>query len=192
MRICGIFLVVISVVAMPRVAFAQALDAQKQYDKAAAVSGWGGQPVKAAFDPAQMKQSQLDRIQQSLGASDDEWKALSPKVERVLAAQQASKPGPRIMTMGGGGGGTMIMISAAGPGLGGAAGPQSPVARAQADLQAVLSDPNATTDSIAARATGLRSARAKAQAELEAAQKELKELLTMRQEAVLLAQGILD
>jgi hypothetical protein len=61
-----------------------------------------------------------------------------------------------------------------------------------AELTAVLQDPTATADSIAAKLAGLRAARVKANNDLTTAQKGLKELLTARQEAILVTQGIMD
>ena len=42
------------------------------------------------FDPAAMRQQMMDRMKETLGASDDEWKALQPKLEKVMTAQRDS------------------------------------------------------------------------------------------------------
>lgn len=133
-----------------------------------------------------MLESQLKRIQQILEASDDEWRTLSIRVERVLKAQRTARPDtPVVMSSGG----QTIAIAVAG-GIAGAG--QSPVGKAMAELRQVLKDEGAPADSIAAKTAGLRAARAKAEDELRAAQKDLKELLTLRQEAILAREGILD
>ena len=49
-----------------------------------------------------------------------------------------------------------------------------------------------SADTITQKLKALREAREKAQAELAASQKELKELLTQRQEAVLVINGMLE
>ena len=60
------------------------------------------------------------------------------------------------------------------------------------DLQTTLQNTNATGEQIAAKVTALRDARAKATATLTAAQKALRDLLTARQEAVMITMGYLD
>jgi hypothetical protein len=139
------------------------------------------------FDPAQMMAMRLGQIQQALGASDDEWTALSPAVQKVLTVQQNTNAGRGGMGGPGGRGGP------GGPGGGGpgAAAPQNAVAQAMADLRAVLQDSAATADAVAAKLAALRTARAKADSDLVAAEKTLKELLTLRQEAILVTQNVL-
>ena len=45
------------------------------------------------FDPAQARERYLAQIKEQLGASDEEWKALQPKVEKVLTAQRDNRRG---------------------------------------------------------------------------------------------------
>src|ERR1041384_1402138 len=45
------------------------------------------------FDPEQLRQRMLEPIKENLGSSDDEWKALQPKIEAVQKAQMASRGG---------------------------------------------------------------------------------------------------
>src|SRR3984957_11152301 len=40
------------------------------------------------YDPAQARQQSLDRIKQALGASDDEFQALAPKIDKVMTLQR--------------------------------------------------------------------------------------------------------
>ena len=135
------------------------------------------------FDPAQFRQQRLDRIKEQLGASDDEWKVLSPKIEKVMDVQRNSFAGFGGFRGRGGGGG----------GGGGADNqPQTPVAKASADLRTTLENKDAPADDIKTKLAALREAREKARAELQAAQKELKEVLTQRQEAVLVTNGMLE
>ena len=77
-------------------------------------------------------------------------------------------------------------------GPGGGPGQRDPSAQLRADLQAVLDDPKASPDEIREKLAALRKAREKAKADLEAAQKDLLELLTAYQEAVLVNLGYLD
>jgi len=117
----------------------------------------------------------MTSIKEQIGATDDEWKALAPKVEKVLTVQRDMRAG-----FGGRGG----------PGQPDA--PQSKVAQAQADLRTALSDKNVSGDEVAKKVTALRDARKKAREELEAAQKELRQGANARQEAVLVLNGLIE
>ena len=71
--------------------------------------------------------------------------------------------------------------------------PQSPVAEnASRELRETLDNKDSTPDQIKVKLQALRDARVKAHEELVAAQAELKELLTARQEAALWRQGTLE
>jgi peptidoglycan hydrolase CwlO-like protein len=128
------------------------------------------------FDPAQFKQQRLDRIKEQLGSTDDEWKVLQPKIEKVMDAQMAGF---------GGGFGRRGGNNADNT-------PQTPTAKAQAELRELLQNKDASADDIKAKLTALREARAKTKADLDAARKDLKEVLTQRQEAVLVTNGMLE
>ena len=60
------------------------------------------------------------------------------------------------------------------------------------DLTATLENKDASPDDIKAKLTALREAREKAKTELAAAQKELKDVLTQRQEATLVNMSMLE
>ena len=60
------------------------------------------------------------------------------------------------------------------------------------DLRDTLDNKDATADTITQKLTALRDARTKAQTELQSAQKDLKDVLTQRQEASLVMMGILE
>jgi peptidoglycan hydrolase CwlO-like protein len=130
------------------------------------------------FDPAQFKQQRLDRLKEQLAATDDEWKVLQPKIEKVMDAQMAGFGGGFGRGRGGNNGGDNT--------------PQTPTAKAQADLRELLQNKDASADDIKAKLAALREARAKTKADLEAARKDLKEVLTQRQEAVLVTNGMLE
>jgi Spy/CpxP family protein refolding chaperone len=68
---------------------------------------------------------------------------------------------------------------------------RAPLAEAGA-LRETLANENATAEDIKARVDALRKARAKQQEELKAAREALRELLTPRQEALLVLEGIMD
>ena len=66
------------------------------------------------------------------------------------------------------------------------------MATAAAALQAVLDNKDSTPDDIKAKLTALRDAKTAAKADLTKAQTDLREVLTVRQEAVLVTMGYLD
>jgi hypothetical protein len=150
------------------------------------------------FNPAQFQQRMMQRIQQALGASDDEFAAIQPKIQAVMDLQRDANSNPRGMFgmgrggRGGGGGGP----GGGGPGGGGFGGPStqpaSPVQAALADLRTTLDDQNASPDVIKSKLDTLRQARAKARQDLAVAQQDLKSVLTQRQEAVMVLYGYLD
>lgn len=143
--------------------------------------GTGGRGGRGGFDPAQMRERMMAGIKEQLSASDEEWKVLSPKLEKVMAAQRESRVG-----FGGFGG------FGRGWRGGDANQPQSELARAAQELRTSLENKETPADTIAAKLKTYREARDKAREAVTAAQKELKELLTQRQEAVLVNMGILD
>ena len=158
--------------------------------------GPGGPP-----DFAEMRQRFLDRMKEMLGASDDEWKALQPKIEKVQQLQREASgmrgmfmmmfgPGPGGPPPGGPGG-------PGGPPPGGPGGfggdqPPSPVVQKMQDLRAALDNKDAKPEEIKAKLQALRDARTQAKADLTKAQDDLRDLLTTRQESVLVMMGILE
>lgn len=144
-------------------------------------AGGGGQ----RFDPAAMMQRREQQLKDSLGVTDEEWTALQPKLQKVQEAQATLRAG----TMFG------MRQRGGGPGGGGPAAdtaPQGPVAIAAAELRTTLDNKESTPDQIKAKLQALRDAKDKANADVTAAQAELKSLLTARQEAVLVSQGVLN
>ncbi|MBI4578280.1 MAG: hypothetical protein HY718_01165 [Planctomycetes bacterium] len=137
---------------------------------------------RGGADAAQYRQRMLDGIKEQLGASEDEWKELQPKIEKVLTVQRD--------TRGWFGGFTGRRQ---GGEEGAAAGQaRSKVAQAQRDLRTALDDKSTPVEDITKKLAALREAREKANAELKAAQKELKGGVKDRQEAVLVLFGLLD
>jgi Spy/CpxP family protein refolding chaperone len=139
-----------------------------------------GQGQRRNFDPAQMQQRMLDRMKETLGVtSDDEWKVISERLTKVMTARRESAVGfgfgGRRGAQGGGPGG---------PGGAGAANP------AVADLEKAIESGSA--NDIKTKLAALREYRVKKQAELKAAQEELKKVLSPKQEAQLVSNGMLD
>ena len=122
----------------------------------------------------------LDDAKKPLGASDEEWKVISPKLQKVITARQ-------VLAENRGAGANLF------PG-GGFGGPQPTnlINQAQAELKAVLDDPKHTKTEVEEKVAAVRKARQKARAELEAAQKDLLEMLSGAQEATLLSLGFIE
>ncbi len=127
-------------------------------------------------DFAQMRERMMTGIKDQMGATDEEWKALLPKIEKVMNAQRD------LRSFGGFGG----------RGRGDEGQPRSKVAQAQQDLKAALDNKDTPADDLAKKTAALREAREKARADLQAAQKELKQGATPRQEAALVLIGLID
>jgi hypothetical protein len=147
--------------------------------------GGGGGGGGGGFDPAQFRQRMMDNLKEQLKATDDEWKVLEPKVDKVMTAQASARAGGGFARGRGGPGG-------GGGGGGNFPGNDSPAAQAARDLRTTLENDSAQASEITQKLTALREARAKAKADLETAQKDLKDVLTPRQEAVLVVNGMLE
>lgn len=160
---------VVGLMLLPAMAMAQAQEGGRQ-------RGQGGQ---GNFDPAQMRDRMMNAMKEQLGATDEEWTVLRPQIEKVQTAQRSARGGAFGMGRGGRGGDR--------PAEG-----ENAVQTASRELRSALENRNTSAEELTRRLTALREARAKAQAELVAAQKGLKELLTARQEAVLVQNGMLD
>src|SRR4051794_34226451 len=144
--------------------------------------GGGGGGGGGNSDPNQFRQQMMDRIKEQMAAKDDEWKVIEPKLQKVMDSQRAAFAGRGFGGFRGGQGGDRNR--------GGNA--DSPTGKAMQDLRETLDNKDASADDIAKKLTALRDAREKARTELQAAQKDLKEVLTQRQEAVLVMMGQLD
>ena len=132
-----------------------------------------------------------DRMREQLGASEEEWKVLQPRIEKVQQLQRQGRGG-----FGGFGGRSR--------GRGGRPGeatrrPEGAPEREQSEvemkteaLRSLLDDEASGAPAIKAALDALRNARLKAQRDLDAARKELREVVTMRQEARLVLNGILE
>lgn len=150
----------------------------------------GGGPGRGNFDPAQARQRRMDQIKQQLGATDDEFAAIQPKIEAVQTLQRDLNGGRFGMfggnrqRRGGQDGGNNPQ--------GGATTQPSGVLAAMSDLETTLNDQSAGADQIKTKLDALREARTKAKQDLAQAQQDLKSVLTQRQEAVMVVQGFLD
>ncbi len=151
-------------------------------------------PGGRQFDPARMRQMMEQRMREQLGATEQEWKVLGPRVTKVAELGR--------QTSGFGRGGMMFGMGGRRGGPGGnrfgGGRPGAPdreptaVEKAQEQLRTVLENTSATPDQIKKELTALRAAKEKAKQQLAAAQQELRKIVTVRQEATLVMMGMLD
>lgn len=150
--------------------------------------GQGGQ--RGGWDPEQMRQRMSEMMKERLGVTDEEWEVLGPKLEAVTEAQQDMRGGGMMGMMGGRG----MRGGMGGPGgqRGGEQAEQSELQQAQQALNQTLQNEEASADEIQDNLTAYREAREAAEEKLEEARGELKELVTARQEAMLVMMGMLE
>ena len=152
------------------------------------------------FDPEAMRERMQKRMQESLGATDEEWKVIGPKLEKVTQLTRSSRAmggGMRFRgrrgggRRGGGEGGEDRRPR--GEGAEGRRRPEpSAVQKASTELRKTLDNEDANVADVKAKLAALRAARVKAKAELAKAQKELQSVLNARQEAILVLRGLLE
>jgi len=165
----------------------------------AAILGLSGNRVLAQgrgnFDPEQMRQRMLENARERLEVkSDDEWKIISDRLEKVMTAQREARMGGMGMFGGGprrnrGGGGD---TNAADNNNGGQrrnrfGGEPSPEVEA---LQKAIDD-KASNDEVKGKLAKLRDAQKQKEANLTKAQDELRKVLSVRQEATAVLMGLL-
>jgi hypothetical protein len=142
------------------------------------------------FNPEEFRKRMMDRIKENLGASDDDWKALQPKIENVQKLAMTSRMGGgfgRRRGQGGGGGN-----AGAAPAPDANAAPKTDLDTKREALQTLADNKEADAKQVKDKMQEYREARDKSKAELKKAQDELRELLTPRQEAQLVLMGLLD
>jgi len=150
------------------------------------------------FDPAEMRQRMMERWKEQLGADDEAWKVIEPRLTKVMELSRDAMPGGRGMFgfgMRGGPGGP------GGRGGDNANRPRFPGQenreptageKAAEALNTTLENQSASAETIKQQLTALRAARVKAQQDLAAAQQDLKQILSVRQEAILVVNGMLN
>ena len=148
--------------------------------------GGGGNFRRGNFDPAQMQQRMLERYQEELGFTNDtEWDAVKPLVQKVMDARRDAMSGMGRGMFGGprNRGGDQGNR----PPRGGMFGQPSPEAEA---LQKAIDD-NAPASQIKDLLAKYKDSQKAKQAKLEAAQADLKAVLTTKQEAQATLMGLL-
>jgi hypothetical protein len=153
------------------------------------------QNQRGNFDPEQMRQRMMERMREQFDVKDDaEWKLIEERITKVMDAQRATRS---FAGMGGFGGGRR------GGGPGGPGGDQAGAGGGRArggfggepnpDVEALQKaiEAKAPADEIKAKLAKVREDRKAADAKLDAAQDELKKVLSVRQEAVAVMAGLL-
>lgn len=148
----------------------------------------GGQ--RGSFDRSQFMDRIMGRYQDVLALSDDEWAVIKPMVSKVLEAQRGAR-----------GTGGMGMLFGRGGGPGGDRGGDRGGSRRgrggesegpSAALKDVLDEEGASASEIKAKLEALRKDRAKKAKDLAKARNQLKQVLTVKQEATLVLMGVLE
>lgn len=150
------------------------------------------------FNPEEMRARMQERVRELLEVkNDDEWKLISARVEKVQEAQREvrSLSGnigllfSRGGDQGGGGGGDQGGRTRGPGGPGGSLFGGTPNPDSEAFSKAVQN--KAPTEELKQRMARVREARKNAEAKYEKAADDLRQVLTVRQEATLVAIGLL-
>ncbi len=154
-----------------------------------APGGPGGRQGRGNWDPEQMRQRMMERIREQLAVKDEaEWGVIESRIKKINDARSGMGRGF------GGFGGPGGPGGSGGPGgrQGGRQGPGGfgqPNPDAEA-LQTAL-DSGASADDIKSKLTAYRAAAKQKEAQLEKAQDELRQLLSVKQEARAVLLGLL-
>ena len=149
----------------------------------------GGQRQRRNFDPAQMMQQMMTRLQDELAITNDtDWSAVQPLVQKVVEAQREAR-GPGMARLFGRGprGGNNGDQGGRPQRMGGMFGQTSPEAEA---LQKAIDD-GAPAGQIKDLLAKYQASQKVKQAKLEAAQADLRAVLTVKQEASATLLGLL-
>lgn len=136
------------------------------------------------FDPAQFQQQMMERYQVQLGMTAEEFKAVQPLIEGVLAKQREILGGRGGFGFGGGRGGGGGGGGGGGRGFGG-----TPAPEVEALQKAVESG---TPAEVKAKLEAYREARKQKEGELQEAREKLRKVLTPKQEAQMVLAGMLN
>lgn len=172
------------------------------------------QPANGAFDPAAMQDKILNIYKQQLGVTEEEWTVLRPRLSKVRQLMQRVEVMTAMMRW------NVIarplikkeMEQSGYPDVAsemvrgfiekrlkqqsmptqGSQEEQNAFQKAMTELQETLQKPAPSRAEIQTRMLALRGAKEKTKQELIEAQKELREVLTLKQEAQLLLMGVLE
>ncbi len=132
----------------------------------------------------QFRQRMMERLRERLGATEEEWKVISPLLQDVLEKQRTVDRALMAVRM------RMFMGERRGPAPQMRTPPSLP--QEVQGLVRVLQNKNASPKEIKARLDAFRKWRAEQEKALKQAREKLRQVLTVRQEAQLVLLGILD
>ena len=149
--------------------------------------GPGGPGGRGGFDREAMQTRMLEMMKERLGASDEEWKVIQPRLSEVMTLQQSTRFGDMRRMFGrrgrrNGDGGDQQATEAT----------TDPVEKASQELQETLDKDAPSSTEIQNKLLALRGAKEQAKQKLVAAQQKLREVLSVKQEAQLVLMGMLD
>lgn len=151
--------------------------------------GGGGGRQRGNFDPEQMRQMMMTRYREQLGIKDDaEWGVIEGRINKINEARRNTGRG--FGGFGGGRGGGPGGQGGPGSGQGGRGGwggQPSPEAEA---LQRAL-DGGSSADDVKAKLAAYRASQKQKEAALEKAQDDLRQVLSVKQEATAVLVGLL-
>jgi hypothetical protein len=140
------------------------------------------------FDPAQMQQRMMENVREQMAVKDDaEWKILEERIQKVADTQREIGFGSGLRRLFRRPGGDTQNNDQGGNRRRGMFGGE-PSAEEQALDKAI--DSKASKEEIKSAMTKYRAAKKEKEAKLAAAQEELKKVLSVQQEAVALAMGL--
>ena len=158
--------------------------------------GRGRQRGDRRMSREQMRARMVERLKEQLGAKDEEWKVMEPRLQKVLdLSRQVDRPGRSGMFSRRGGRRGREADTDGRPRRGQAAASEretTAVEKAADELQNLLESESAKPGEIKAKLTALREAREKVKQDLAKAQQDLKQILTVKQEARLVLAGLLN
>lgn len=130
--------------------------------------GRGGSISMKAMQDWQRKQS-LENLKKQLGVSEEEWKVIQPRLEAVYLLRHPP--------------GSVAQEDTSASAM---------VTRLARELWELLNNKETKAEEIKAKLTALRKAKEKVQQELTKARQQLRQILTICQEAVLVLSELLD
>jgi hypothetical protein len=130
------------------------------------------------------QQRQLAMIQHLLNADDAAWQKISPKVEKVLAAKQAMSTGAGMNWTSHNNQPPVVQPSIAKP--------DTAPGKALQAVRDAVADEKASDEALAKSIAAVRDAKKTARADYDAAQKELIDAVTPRQQAILMTLGVVE
>ena len=133
--------------------------------------------------PEEFMKRMSDAMKTALKVTDEEWTVLKPLIEKAQTAQREAGAGRGFGGRGRGG-----------DNAGGGTPPADtrPGAAESAALRTALESESTSADDLKAKLAAVRAVRKKGAADLAVAREELKKVVTVRQEAVLVSMGILE